>query len=132
MGSSHSSATVKRARELYEAGWRCGQIPDLLAKEQGVKPSEVTIRRWVDQDYAEAQRQRRPIGALHFRRQGWKPRLERIRDLASLGISAAAVAKVASHDFGLSLNDRHVRGILEDKIPERSLRLLLYPKGAGR
>jgi hypothetical protein len=129
MGMGHSSATVKRACELHKAGFRCGQISGLLETEMGVRPHEVTVRRWVDPDYAEAQRERRSIGGTQARRAGWKPRLKRLRDLQGVGVPYPAIAKVANLDFGLSLSEHDVREVLARQgLAADKLRRLLDPK----
>lgn len=132
MGRSYPTSTMTRARELHEAGWLCGQIADILDSEIGAKPSEVTIRRWVDPDYAEAQRASQRTGGERTRKWGWRLRLRRALDLRSAGLSYSAIAKLFALDFGLSLSVSQVEAIVKGDCEDRTVKRLLSAEGAGR
>lgn len=127
MGMGHRTALVTRAKELYAAGWRCGEIRQVLAREMGACPAEATIRRWVDPEYAEAQRESQRTGASAARKWGWKNRLARIHTLAEIGLEHGAIAKVVNHDFSLGLSTQAVRFLLEGRVDTGKVKSLLSP-----
>lgn len=61
-GYRHSTATMRRARELHAAGWSYYRIAQLLGRELDVSISQTTVMRWCDpEQHAKAiigQRQR--------------------------------------------------------------------------
>jgi hypothetical protein len=131
MGRSHDAALMVRARELYEAGWKCGQISRLLASEFGVQPHEVTVRRWVDPDYAEAQKRSTRTSEPAMRKWGWKSRLRRLRQLRGIGLSCSATAAVLALDFDVDLTESQVEAIAKETCSDRTMKRLLAPEGAS-
>lgn len=129
MGRSHDAALMARARELHQAGWKCGEISRLLDSEFGVKPHEVTIRRWVDPDYAEAQKRSTRTSEPAMRKWGWKSRLRRLQQLRAVGLSCSAVVAVLALDFDVDLTERQVEAIEKKTCPDRTMKLLLVPEG---
>lgn len=121
----HTVQTVTRARELHEAGWSVGRVVRLLKRELDIEVSEITVRRWVDPDFAD---QMRRWGRQHTRRQrhhtatfrfpgvrtsAWKhARMRALRDDA--GLSAAAISRLMTFDFGEPISERTVRRVLAD------------------
>jgi hypothetical protein len=112
MGMGHSIAVVNRAKELAEAGWTVAEITRRLPDEfMGIEPAETTVRRWVDADYAERQRQSDRTGGVQTRRWGWHRRLARIRELREAGIGFDAITKLLHLDFDLPLDCQQVERI---------------------
>lgn len=129
MGMGHPSNVVARARTLHEAGWRCGEIPAILHRELGVCPHEVTVRRWIDPDYAEAQKLSKERSGRQMRKWGWRSRLRRLRELREIGLSFSAIAALMSHDFGLELSERQAEAIAKGTCIEATVKRLLAPEG---
>jgi hypothetical protein len=124
-----------RARELHAAGWRQFEICALLEKEFGQRPSGRSVLRWCDPDYAETERFDRAKGTAlkpRQRRKMWRLVRDRMYELRhEVGLSCAAIAKLLSHDFeGVKVNEEQVRRMLEGRIAERTIKRLLWPRGA--
>jgi hypothetical protein len=124
----HTSGTVALAKTMYGDGdaWTPTQIARYLA-EQGTPASVVTIRRWVDPDYAERRRiaQRAEARA----RRGAPvvsdtPMLDRMRQLRAGGVFFSQIALVLRIDHGLKLTEGQVRYYLrkgrEPVLPKRT------------
>lgn len=54
----HRSSSVQRAIELKAAGWTDLQIAAILERETGRRPGSMTVRRWTDPDWAQADKER--------------------------------------------------------------------------
>lgn len=124
-------AVVKRARELYEAGWtNCSELARILARETGQAPNPTTIRKWVDPDYAEVCRARRQIGGISGpnREKTWQLRLRRVRELRGIGLSFRDIAALISHDFDVSLSTEQVAYMLTAEPRQSTLERLLWPQ----
>ncbi len=113
----YSMRIVKRARELYEAGWKAPQISGFLLTEFGVKPSPQTIRLWCkpateEVRRAERARRRREWRATHPRcvqtrlSEDWK--LERMEELRDVGLAFGAIGRVAGVWWGEPLSGEQV------------------------
>jgi len=130
---------VEFVRRLGEQGYRVCDARAAVAK-LGVDPlpAERTIKRWLDPDFAEAdrmsQRRGRLPGPQPRKRWTWQRKLERLRELRALGISLAAVAKVMNHDYALRLTPENVRHLIADDYPEDSVERLMrgYELRRGR
>lgn len=102
--------------KLGEQGYRTSQALALLGK-MGVDPlpARETVKRWLDPDFAEADRMRQRKGLLPGpqpqRKWTWQRKLQRLHQLSGLGISYEAVARVMNHDYGLTLTCDQVRRI---------------------
>lgn len=121
----YSMKVVKRARELYAAGWKPPRISGFLRREFGVGPSPQTIRLWCSKPAteetrrAERARRRREWRTKNPRRvhsrlsDDWK--LERMVELRDRGLSFTAISHVADVWWGESLTEAQVRGRLAGK-----------------
>lgn len=99
-----------RATELYQAGWKPGEIRRLLHRE-GVSspPSPNTIRLWADPQQSERARQKKREMARRTRLKssnlrwpgirGPEWRAARIVALREAGLSIPAIATVMTFDF---------------------------------
>lgn len=124
MARSYPMPVVTRAREHSEAGWKPGKIALLLKKEFGLTISVVTVRRWVDPDYAD--RQRRSQDQSEWKnRWGWKRRLRRIRELRDAEITFDAIAKLLRLDFDLDLSKTQVERLARGELSSEATRRLL-------
>lgn len=134
MAAGYPSSFPVRARELHRSGWEnCSEIARILEREMGRCPGQTTIRRWVDEDYAEVVRMRQRRGGVcgPARQKTWHLRLARIEALHGIGLTHDAVAKVASLDFDLELTEDDVGHLVRGEVSDEGVRRLLYPKGAG-
>jgi hypothetical protein len=123
MGMGHPIAVVNRAKELAEAGWTAAQIARQIPKEfVGVAPAETTVRRWIDPDYAERQRQSDRTGGIQTRRWGWRRRLARIRELRDAEVGFDAITKLLHLDFGLALGREQVERIARGEVSTEAIR----------
>jgi hypothetical protein len=110
-------SVVNTARKMHEAGWGPTFIRRALARD-GINVADVTIKRWVDEDYAERQR------AAHRARQARKRaeqarftthgasdeyRMALMRRLRAEGLSCTAIGKVSGVLFDKPLTDGQVR-----------------------
>lgn len=126
MGMGHPSNVVARAKVLAEAGWTAAQIARRIPSEfPGIAPAETTVRRWIDPDYAERQREHCRTGGAETRRWGWRRRLARIRQLREAGIGFDAIAKLAHLDFDLDLSKRQLQAITRGEYTDFATRQLL-------
>jgi hypothetical protein len=130
---------VTRARELHAAGFDSPtEIARIIAREseQKVQPSRNSVRRWIDPDYAEAEREKKRKGKPQCakRRKAWRMRLDRMRELREdVGLSFESIAALVSHDFpGVSISDQQAERILGGQLTERTTARLLWPQGASR
>jgi hypothetical protein len=116
-GFRHSMATVRRARELHEAGWSYARIANLLSSELGVRVAPTTVLRWCDalqhaRAVANQSRRNRSVNtAKKSGRIGSKAhtpefREHRARQLLAAGMSVMAVTQVMRFDYP---NDRWTR-----------------------
>lgn len=120
----HSTTAMSRAVELKQAGWPSGQIPNILYRELGVRPSRNTILRWTSAQYAEKERRR--MNGVNARR--WVARwqfnyLERatrpcreefIRRLDAEGVPKQSIAKVCTVLFAEPISRDKVRRIIDE------------------
>lgn len=127
---SYGTKIVRRATEMYEAGWTITRITELLAREFGLArpPRYSTVRSWVDEEYAqerrvrcrEAQRRTNSVG-YHLGRRNttatWRD--GRVRYLAAHGIGEWQIARVMTADFPLAPPWTHedVRAVLASEPP---------------
>jgi len=126
MGMGHSTAVVARARELAAAGWNAADIARRIPIEfPGVTPAATTVRRWIDDDYAERQRLREQTGGVQTRRWGWRRRLARIRQLRDADVAFDAIVKLARLDFGLDLSTQQVEKVARGETSDAGARRLL-------
>jgi hypothetical protein len=118
---------ITRARELGAAGWRAAKIRQLLATEfPDHSPTLTTVSRWIDEDYAERQRECcRQGDATMAHRWGWRRRVQRIRELREVGLKFPDVARVLRLDFGLDLSVTQVEKLARSEISESAARRLL-------
>lgn len=134
-GEMYPAKVTEFARRLYAdgEGKSINEIRASLA-QRGYAPSRDTIRYWVDEDYREEklhrQRKYRPHGPA--RKKTWRLRLERMQELREkVGLSFTSIAALMSHDFeDLELTEHHVRSIFNGSVSNKTVRRLLYPKGA--
>jgi hypothetical protein len=134
VATAYPSIYPARARELHGAGWgNCSEIARILEREMGRRPGQTTIRRWVDEDYAEVVRTRQRRGGVcgPARQKTWHLRLARIEALHEIGLTHMGVAKVASLDFDLELGEDDIGFLVRGEVSDEGVRRLLYPKGAG-
>lgn len=128
------------ARRLHhDNGWTVSRIIAALAK-RGHHPAHNTVLAWVDEDYAEARRRATRIamrrkngggpGRLTRRRQHPADmRLQRMRDLRSVGLSYRAIAALLSFDFeDVEISAEQVRAIFNGRLSQSTARQLVYPK----
>lgn len=116
------------AREMWASGaWGKTEITRYL-NDRGVKVHRITVSRWVDDHAAAAKRAEddRRVARRSMTRSGRLGRtdarpefkLRRIRALDAAGLTATAIAKVMTVDFGDELSAQQVR---------EALRLGRYP-----
>jgi hypothetical protein len=92
----HTTLVVARAVELADVGWTAGQIPGVLDRELGVRPTRETVLRWTNARYAERARVRAFI-----------------RRLRSEGVPKSSIAKVCTVLFGEPVSRDQVCAVLE-------------------
>lgn len=119
---------IRYARELWERGRGIEEIRQTLGR-YGPVPSWSTVRRWVDDDYAQAVRLKNRLGARTGRRVPAETvvpfLLRRMTDLRAAGLSFADIAAVLRLDLGLRLTDNQVRYIVRGQTSRESVALLL-------
>lgn len=125
----YTAAVVARARVLADAGWSVQRVRRLLAKEFGTSvPSWVTVKEWVDEDYAERKRAacRARQRDYAIRKRGRSPlraispelALDRMREMYRRGVSLRAIGQVAEMWWGEELSADQVRSRLGLKAGE--------------
>jgi hypothetical protein len=116
-------ATMRRARDLREAGWFPTDIRRILGEEGHRQPSVMTIKLWTNdgyqQDHAQRTRRRaleRSAQAARFRLpSGSEPyRLAFMRELRAAGVPCPSIGKVCGVVFGDRLSGARVRRLLEE------------------
>lgn len=131
---TYPATLVGRARELHAADWNSTEIARIIARETDgrYQPSRNTVYRWIDPDYAAAERARKRTGRpKRSRRKAWRFVFDRIEEMRRLGMSYRAIAVLVSHDFDLSLTDEQVERMLQGRMRESTMAELLWPKGAS-
>lgn len=104
---------VTRARELFAAGWNCGEITRILGDETPEhEPSAETVRRWVSPT-ALASEQR--VTARRNRTRTEARRLAKMREARHRGMSLKSIAIAASMFLGVELSPDQVKTRLEGK-----------------
>ena len=123
------------ARRLYEQnGWSPYRIRKaIIGRGYDPAPAEHTIRTWVDDDYRDEHLKRgrsyRPAGPA--RQRAWALRLSRMEELRRVGLSYRAIAALMTHDFkDVDVTADQAERILKGKVSGRTIRRLLWPKGA--
>lgn len=123
----HTSGTVALAKTMYGNGdaWTPTEIARYLA-EQGTPASVVTIRRWVDPNFAERRRIAQRAAARARRGApvvSQTPMLDRMRELRAGGVFFSQIAVVLRIDHGLKMSEGQVRYYLrkgrEPMLPSR-------------
>jgi len=135
-GDMYPAKVTEFARRLYAdgEGKSIDEIRQALAK-RGYSPGRSTIRYWVDEEFREEklhrQRTYRPHGPAQKR--AWRLRLERMQELREkVGLSFTSIAALMSHDFDdLELTEHQVRSIFNGTVSQKTVRRLLWPKGAA-
>lgn len=121
------------ARRLHEQnGWSANRIRKAL-QQRGHSPAHSTVLCWIDDEYREERydRTRRPGRPGPARRQAWRHRFDRMEQLRKLGLSFRSIAAVMTHDFeDVHVTEYQVRAIFNGTVSNRTVRRLLWPKGA--
>lgn len=55
----NDSGLIARVREMYDAGWTCGEIARLSPSQFGRKLHQSTVYRWTHPEYAERERHKK-------------------------------------------------------------------------
>src|SRR4051812_42604412 len=103
----HKASSVLLAMQLKAGGWGDTQIANIIGRENGRRPTRMTVRRWTDPDWAAHDRKaerRRQTGMR--RRRGIPPRYQPGAEVRELSddvllalrvedrLSYAAIAKI--------------------------------------
>jgi hypothetical protein len=117
MSAIYRQEVIDRAREHAQAGWKVTEIRKLLRKEFRQEPHVVTIKGWIDPDYAERRRKEtRKAKRRHIARNG-KPRrdispemrLEKMKLLHEAGAGLRDIGIVSAVFWGAPLTAEQVR-----------------------
>lgn len=132
---SYPASMMQRAREHHLSEWNIREIGELLDREYGRRPSETTIRCWVNpkikarqdaQSNARRVRKRNernggrlliPALTRTHNRLSDEYKTNRMRALRALGLPVATVAKVVSFDFGEEITPYKVSKALAQEAP---------------
>jgi hypothetical protein len=123
-------------REMYGDGRNGWGVTDLqrYLERHGVEVSWWTVKKWIDPEYAERERQRQRVKARHALRVKRatpiyrlrildEPALmDRMRSLRAAELSVAAVAKVLNLDHDLGVTEHEIRNALESGAAPRAFR----------
>lgn len=118
---------IEFVRRLGEQGYRTVEAEAAVRKlGTDPMPTRETIHRWLDPDYWEAHRMKQRKGSLPGPRpthsHTWQRKLERLRELRSIGLTYKAVALVMNHDYGLILTEDSARAVCTERFPDDSLK----------
>ena len=122
MRAPYPVATMRRAIELHEAGWRAPDIQRILLSEGRAAPHQQTIRLWINPTRTERTRAKnrdyhraRAVQRQAFRMRSDSPpvRLAFMRELRSQGVSRRDIGIVHGVVYGERLTESQVRYALE-------------------
>jgi hypothetical protein len=111
----YSSRVIVRARALRDAGWSVQKVRDLIAQEFGRRPTEQTVRGWLDEGYAS--KRRRLVRTAHRRSREITPnrklsddwKRERMAMMLERGLSPEHIGEVAGLWWGEPMTGDEVR-----------------------
>lgn len=109
---------MRYARELWERGRSIEEIRQRVAPYAGATPSWAAVRRWVDDDYAEAIRLKNRLrmrkGTQHCETAS-EVVAKRVMALRQAGLSFTSIAAVLRLDFGIEVTSEQVRWAVRDR-----------------
>lgn len=106
----HTTAVMRLARTMYADGdaFTITEIAGYLAAN-GDPVSRATVKRWVDDEWAQERREQQRQSIKARRARGRTPVLDRMRELRAGGLSFTSIAVVLRVDMGLELSTDAVR-----------------------
>lgn len=118
----YTAPVVAQARQYAAAGFGVREIQRLLEREIGRRPTDYTIRRWLNDGQrqhenarVQAEKTRRRANGATFRLSSNAPAYQHafIRRLRAQGVPCASIAKVCTVVFDRSWSEYQVRRFLK-------------------